>query len=311
MEQIVVFKAWEGWGDRLQVLSHLLSYCRKHDARLCVDWRDKMWGHGKLDWKDFFWLDGVKTATIEEVEKIQGAIIKPDGLTMEMVMRPYTEWEQRDEFIAEIMRESREKGAGDIIVTNGSGWRKYDGYYIARHLRMTDKTTLGIIDRLKHMKLPATVVHLRGTDRYDDGNLKEWLKKYEALMPHQKERVYHATDDSALAAKWVKKVPHSKPLNPLSTALKLPSSRNRGLHQLNEEALNYYGISKYDLIIDGLAEFMGMAFASDAIGLEKSTFFTMARSIASLQTDGVALIMNGWSPKHLSLKPLLSQNAKS
>jgi lipoprotein signal peptidase len=41
---IVLFKGWEGWCDRLQVLTHLINYCLKYDAKLCVDWEDMVWG---------------------------------------------------------------------------------------------------------------------------------------------------------------------------------------------------------------------------------------------------------------------------
>ena len=301
MQQVIVFKAWEGFGDRLTVLTHLLAYCQKHDAAICVDWRDENWGHGKFDFWDFFDLEGVKVLTLEEVGKLQGAKIMPETWDMASIMRPITQWQQRDPFVAEIMRESYEKGTGDIIVTNGAGWRRYDGYHVAKHLRFKPKVALEIERRLAGMQLPATVVHLRGTDRSDGDAMKGWLEKYEALMPHQKERIYHITDDRKVADEWVKNVPQSKLLNPLSAVLKLPSSSKQGTHQLCAEALEYYRISKWDLTLDALTEFTGLAFATDAIGLEKSTFYQMARAVAPFKAEAVSLLLGGWMPKRASL----------
>ena len=301
MTQIVVMKAWEGFADRLQVLSHLINYCLVNQAILCVDWRDKNWGQGKWDFSDFFELIGMPVITIEKVSKMENAKIVPSCWTLETIEKPMTALQLQDKFTGPIMRNNFGKIEGDIIVTNGKGFRKFFAGNIIENIRFTKPVADVIQRKLQHFYLPATVIHLRGTDRYNHELINTWFKEYDTLMPHSKARVYHISDSTDLINEWTKKVTQSELCIKDTSILKIPTVTKCGTHQLTEEALEFYSVTKYELIIDALADFMALSFATDAVGNEKSVFFEMARLISGFGPKLTGDILHGYQPQKKSL----------
>ena len=43
MKKYILLKGYEGFGDRLENLLQTISYCRKTNRVLVVDWSDYMW----------------------------------------------------------------------------------------------------------------------------------------------------------------------------------------------------------------------------------------------------------------------------
>ena len=291
-------KAWEGFADRLQVLSHLINYCLVNRAILCVDWRDKNWGQGKWDFSDFFELIGMPVISIEMVSKMENATIVPSCWTLETIEKPMTAVQLQDKFICPIMRNNFEKIEGDIIVTNGKGFRKFFSENIIKNIRFTKPVAELIQKKLQDFYLPATVIHLRGTDRYNPNLINEWFKEFDTLVPHSKARVYHISDSTNLIDEWTKKVPQSELCIKDTSTLKIPTLTKCGTHQLSEETLESYGSTKYDLIIDALADFMALSFATNAIGNPKSVFFEMARLISRSGPKFTGEILGGYQPKY-------------
>lgn len=301
MTQIVVMKAWEGFADRLQVLSHLIHYCLVNHAILCVDWRDENWGQGKWDFSDFFELIGMPVMPLEMISNMENAKIVPSCWTLETITKPMTKLQLLDEFTCPIMRNNFEKIEGDIIVTNGKGFRKFFAGNITDNIRFKRPVADLIQHKLQHFYLPATVIHLRGTDRYNHELINTWFKDYDTLMPHSKARVYHISDSKNLMNEWTKKVPHSELCIKDTSILKIPTVIKCGTHQLSKEALEFYSVTKYDLIIDVLADFMALSFATDAIGNRKSVFFEMARLISGCGPKLTGNILLGYQPQTKSL----------
>jgi hypothetical protein len=294
-------KAWEGFADRLQVLSHLMMYCLVNHAILCVDWRDENWGQGKWDFSDFFEIIGMPVIPLEMVNRIKDAKIVPSCWTKEFIEKPINLLCLREEFICPIMRDSFEKVEGDILVTNGRGFRKFAGENIIGNLRFKPNVVTLIKQRLSNFYLPATVIHLRGTDRYSPDLMNTWLKQFDTLMPHSKARVYHVSDSKDLIEEWLKKVSYSEPCIQNSSILKIPHSTKQGTHQLSTEALAFYNVTKYDLIIDALADFLALAYATEAIGFEKSVYYEMARHISKYGPELIGSLVHGFQPQRKSL----------
>jgi hypothetical protein len=199
------------------------------------------------------------------------------------------------------MRDSNQKIEGDILVTNGNGFRKYDCENIIGNLRIKPNVANLIKQRLSNFYLPATVIHLRGTDRYSPDLMNTWLKQFDTLMPHSKARVYHVSDSKDLIEELLKKVPYSEPCIQNSSILKIPHSTKQGTHQLSTETLEFYDVTKYDLIIDSLADFLALAYATDAVGFQKSVYFEMARHISKYGPKLVGMLLNGYEPQRKSL----------
>ena len=299
MSQIVCMKAYEGFADRLQALSHLLQYCIVHDAILCVDWRDENWGQGTLDFSDLFDISGVKTISWHELPS-EGKIV-PSVWTHEDIRKPMDKRFLSKEYTGPLMEDSDQKIEGDIIVTNSKGFRRFHIINMVNNLRIKQSVMEKIRHGLQNFYLPCTVVHLRGTDRYADSTIEIQLDVYKKLLPHEKARMYIVSDSNKLVQEWLTHVPACHVINQCSKTLTLPDELKQGTHQLSSEVLEFYRIKKYDLIIESLIDFIALCFAPCVIGNEKSVFFHMPRFLNQLTPDHLSQMFYGYKPERRPL----------
>jgi len=110
--------------------------------------------------------------------------------------------------------------------------------------------------------------------------------------------VYHISDSVELMNEWIVKVPHSQLCNPNCSILQITDTEKKATHLMNSSELKSFGISKYDLIIDSLADFVALTFATSAIGQTKSVFFEVARKLAQYGgPEAIAGWVNGYKPQ--------------
>jgi len=298
VQQIVVVKSGAGFVDRLQALSHIIEYCLINKAVLCVDWRDYSWGQGQWDFHDFFEILGIYTIPLDIVIRIVNAKIVPVCWTNELIKNPLEKDMYKDEYCGPIMQEGYKKIDGDIIVTNCKGYRYYHTRNILTNIRFKKNISDLIQQRLLNFYLPATVVHLRGTDRFTPEAIDILFKEYNLLDEQSKKRVYHISDTVELMNEWIAKVSHSKLCNPNCSILKITDTSKKATHLMNSSELQLFGIRKYELIIDSLADFVALTFATNAIGQTKSVFFEVARKLAQYGgPDAIAAWLNGYKPQ--------------
>jgi len=296
-QQIVVMKSSLGFVDRLQCLSHIIQYCITNKAILCIDWRDERWGQGKWDFHDFFEVLGIHTIPLEIVARIVGAKIIPSCWTPDLIKNPLTKECYDPKYICPIMKDGFARVQGDILVTNGLGQRFYQTSVIVTNIRFKKQISDLIQQRLSNFRLPATVVHLRGTDRFSPDLLEGLLKEYKALDENHKKRVYHISDSFELMEEWKQKVPNSQICNSNSCILKITDTTKKATHMMAAEELYGYTINKYDLIIDSLADFVALSFATVALGQNQSVYFEVARKLAKYGgPDALAAWLNGYKP---------------
>lgn len=297
-QQIVVMKSGQGFVDRLQALSHLIEYCLINKAILCVDWRDEAWGQAQWDFHDFFEILGVYTIPLEIVGRIANAKIVPACWTNELIKKPLTKDCLSDEYICPIMCEGYNKIEGDILVTNGMGYRYYHTRIILTNIRFKKNVSELIQQRLSEYYLPATVIHLRGTDRYIPDVIEILVKEYSMLDTENKKRVYHISDSVDLMNEWTAKVPQSQLCNKNCSILKIKDTTKKATHKMNSDELKTYGISKYNLIIDSLADFVALSFATNAVGQSKSVFYEVARKLWEHSgPEAIGGMLHGYKPQ--------------
>lgn len=303
-KQIVVMKGVEGFADRFQVLSHLINYCKVNDAILCVDWRDDMWGQGTLDFWHYFMIKGIKCIKLENVIELvkKGATMTPPHWNLQNLIDPPNRTIIHDRYVGPIMKTTYEKVPGEIIVTNSRGHRMYHSDNMCENICLRPEIAEIVKKRLENFYLPCTVVHLRGTDRYAESLIDDCLTKFNDLPPHAKSRVYVVSDMKDLIEQWIAKVPQTQLLNKESRILRLPFETKRGSHQQQPEVLDFYDVTKHELNIDTITEFIGLAFATEGIGLEKSLFYQMPRFMNKEGPESVGRWLNGWQPQRKSLK---------
>ena len=297
-QQIVVVKSGAGFVDRLQALSHIIEYCLVNKAVLCIDWRDYGWGQGQWDFHDFFEILGVYTIPIDIVTRIINAKVVPVCWTKELIKNPLQKHMYTDEYCGPIMQEGYKKIEGDIIVTNCRGYRYYHTRNILTNIRFKKNISDLIKQRLSDYHLPATVVHLRGTDRFTPDVIDILVKEYTLLDEESKKNVYHISDSMELMNEWTRKVPHSQLCNKNCSVLQITNTEKKATHLMDSSELKSFGISKYEVIIDSLADFVALTFASHAVGQTKSVYFEVARKLAKYGgPEAITAWLNGYKPR--------------
>lgn len=300
---VIMFRALEGWCDRLQVLSHCFKYCSQYNTAICVDWDDVVWGGGEFDFNDCFEIvGGIKTMTKKQVCLLAASgrcDIRPKCWNAEKMWSPLrTETFQKDHQ-GEFMEFEFQKCPGDILVTNGNGNRTWDMREIVKHLRFKPAVMEGIQERLKDFDPNSCVVHLRGTDRPDEkGNYME--KSAEAVkdLPYQ---IFVVTDDPKLWKRFHELVPRAKLVNPNAILLRIPTPEGRGTHQQDPKDLKKLGVKKWDMMLDLLADWVALVSARQACGRSESTYFEMARRLNQRGEPEWSKVFGGWVPYSKSI----------
>jgi hypothetical protein len=294
-QQILVLKGWEGLADRLQSLSHCMNYCIKFNAAICVDWRDYMWGQGKSNFSDYFQIVGIPVVSLETVLKRieEGAKVNPPAYTYSHLEAPPAEIIHFSEFASKIDNNCL-KQEGDIIVHNSKGTRMWHLSNLIQNLRIAEEIRPSIISKLSRLYLPYTSIHLRGTDRKTDSTLKFVSDNYDQLPPHAKARSYIISDMSSLTEEWLALHPESHIIDETAPVLKIPPGK-QGTHMLLEEVLEFYGITKHELNINTITDFLVIAFASWGVGHGESTFTRLATFLRQGGAIGVGKWLD-WIP---------------
>jgi len=296
MSQVVVMKGWQGFADRLQLLSHLLSYCKTNDAAICLDWRDKIWGQGEEDFSDYFEILGIPTITLQKTVEMakRGAKIFPDAWTIDLLEGVPTFDTYSDDYKL-TLTEKNERIEGDILITNAKGLRQWSSKILTQHLRFTKPVAQEIIELIKEIKKPYCVVHLRGTDRSVDGLFDMYVENYEKISKEKKETVYLISDSPEYVEKWMALYPATQTIIKNPPVLALPRS-GRGTHVLEKDKLMEAGITKHQLNINLLADFMIFAFSNSNVGFSESAFVTMARLLSKIGKVVLGEWLHGWCP---------------
>ena len=299
--QILLIKGWEGFGDRLQVVSSGIKYCLQHNASICIDWRDYMWGQGEKDFTDYFEIMGVQSVPLSTViEKFKkGAIVNPPAYTLEHITNPPSPLIHFPDFMSKIGKTCLRQ-EGDIIVHNSKGDRVWHLDNLILNLRISEKISPKIIKNLDSLQLPYTAIHLRGTDRSQETTIQKFMEDYEELPPHAKVRSYVISDTISYINEWTQKYPNAIILNKNAPVLSILSGL-KGTHMMAPEVLEFYGVSKHELNINTITDFLVIAFSSNNVGNKASTFTSLAVFMRQASDVGIHLWLN-WSPPHVPLK---------
>jgi hypothetical protein len=290
---IILIKGNEGFADRLQVVSHCIQYCLKHDAYLCIDWRDNMWGQNKYDFFDFFDILGVKIMNLDDVVKYanKGASIIPNNVSINLIEAIPTKIIGFEYSLPnEILNNGFKRIDSDIIVFNTSKHRNYYRNNLLKNLILKPHISQIIKDKLKDIQFPYNMVHLRGTDRMESNTHDILINTlYNKFINNKNininDNVYIISDSKILIQLWMKKHPQSKVFNPFNTLLRINNITNKATHKFTEIELRKHYIDKFNLNIDTLTDFIGLCFAKHIIGNEKSLFYSMSRHLHTNENE--------------------------
>lgn len=242
MEKYVISNGYEGLGDRLQCLSYCLDFAIKHNRILKVNWRDKVWNSG---FGLYFHLVGVPYTNVQI------------PLKEKSVWPPI--WEvlgekSSDDWVYDIKEEKLEPTTHDVIIHPGIGFRVWNMPLLCRHLRVAEHIA-GQVE--KH----DVVVHLRGTDRYNES------KSLFDLFGESGD-AYVVTDDARLAEQWAE-------MSPRSVISCAGVAGHRPVHKTKPENV-------FERNTKAIVDFMTIAMAGEAFSNNpESLFFKMARSLGT------------------------------
>ena len=286
---VLVMKATEGFADRMTYLSTCIHYCLNFNTALCVDWSDLVWGSEQFDFHDVFELIGVKTMTKEQVVKLMatGRVkINPPIWTAVDVWKPITQETFGDEYAGNFFNdalENQQKIEGDVLVTNGKGVRAWYSDLLLQHMRIRPEVSERMRILLSEFYTNSLVVHLRGTDRFDETFCQNAIKT--AVQFPEDLPVYVVTDSVKLFEEFITAVPRAKLVNPKGEVMKMPKELKNGTHQVRPELLKKYNCSKFQMVIDLLVDFVAIWSAKFSIGYKESFFYKLARDYARFNPD--------------------------
>jgi hypothetical protein len=273
-KKYLLVKGWCGFADRLQCMSAAMTYAKKHNRIICVDWTDSIWKGDtpNMNFDTFFDLT-VQTIPLDELIKKQNELSiypppwkgqlekKPD---LYMYEKPY-----------QIDLDADPKHEEDILVYTSTELRTYNKENICDCVRIKEPYRSTIIEKLKQYQGYKTVVHLRGSDRVKPEQYEEYLKKnFEPKMKDKtKEKVLIVSDTEPLFKYFQEKYPNSIVRTP-STSYTSSSEPGKTLHQDGS-------IDKYDFNTQTLIDFFIIMYADECIHDENSLFSNVSRFIRS------------------------------
>jgi len=305
--QIVLMKGNQGFADRLQVLSHCLHYCILNNASICIDWRDELWGQEKLDFNDYFEVLDINIISVGEVvERLKnGSSVFPQAWTIKDIEDPPNPTTRFNKYNY-TFENNYKKLKEDIIVINCDGLRTYHIDNLVSNIRLRPNISDIIIRRIGKLRLPYTIIHLRGTDRLNKKTIAESIEpaieKYNKLPKYAKNRLYVLSDMKEMITLWREKFPETNVIFEDYTIYKIPddeiSNGMQGIHQLDEDILSYYSIDKHQINIDTITDFVIMCYSKWIIGNNEDSVFTkLSRFISKTGKRGISKWLDGYEPE--------------
>ena len=271
----LLVKGWCGFADRLQCISAAMTYTKKHNRVMCIDWTDSIWKGQTPDmnFDTFFDItcEGLQTVPLSDLLSKQNELSvypsiwkgqldkKPD---IYMYEKPY-----------QINLDSDPVHEEDVIVYTSTELRTYHHDNITKCIRIKEPYRTRIRNSVDMYKNYKTVVHLRGSDRVKPDQYEEYIQSnFDSKMKHKSdEEVLIVSDTEPLFKYFQEKYPKSMVRTP-SSSYTSSSDPTKTLHQDGN-------IDKIDFNTQTLIDFFIIMYAENCIRDDKSLFSSVSRHI--------------------------------
>ena len=110
----------------------------------------------------------------------------------------------------------------------------------------------------------------------------------------------------SLTEEWIALHPESLVVDDAAPILKIPPGK-QGTHMLLEEVLEFYGITKHELNINTITDFLVISFSSWGVGHGESTFTRLATFLRQGGVSGLSKWLD-WTPSRSRLQITTLQN---
>jgi len=264
----LLVKAYVGFGDRLQCLSHALNYASKFSRTICIDWTDAIWSDGTIGFETFFDLCNVPMILPGKFYPLEFSSVAPLAWSNQLDRQPESKFIYKDEYSCSL---SDQDCDAKVLFFGSTGDRTFYQSNLSL-LRVKRQFRDLIVSELKKFAMFHTVVHLRGTDRNGPEGHVAYLEKVVLNMAaiSNDEPLLVVTDSLILFQLFHAKYPQA--------VLRTPH-----LDQFTDSHRTHFQsvASKRDFNLQMLIDFFLIIYAENCVLDGESLFLNMARFIRS------------------------------
>ena len=272
-DKYIVFKGWNGLGDRLTSLALTIEYSKKTGRILVVDWNDNEWAD---EFDKYFELDNVKYMKNIEFKKIyetcrlsivpkfwNGKLTKYNIHTMgyELLLNDDDDNNNNNTKLISIISNKVSDFNEDIVVFTSAGIRKNEHLYNLKCLKFTKLVSEYIQNdnMLKLLDNNTLTVHLRGNCRipFNNDNYSNYVDKMSNkinlfLKENSKiEKILLVTDDINLIDMIKANI---KTNQEILFRNDLIDTNKNDLHRLSKDELEKYNLTKFDINLNTIRD---------------------------------------------------------
>ena len=296
----LIFKSFNGFGDRLQCLLYAMNYCLITQRILVIDWTDDTWStNDKYDFDYYFTLKDILTMKLNDFKTLyndnQTLTVYPkfwknNVFTKNITNLNDTCLQNQNTILNNICQNKSDDFKEDIIIYTGYRYRYYYYYLFSKHFVFNDIILNDIYqtDFYKNIiskNINYCVIHLRGGDRMiesDDSNSILWdnnsihENEYVDALIQQVDNSYQTilllSDTISLIDNCYSKLKDDKSYTIYMTN-NTKQNNNEGLHKQKD-------FSKLQINLEMLADFYFMVKADKIINDDSSTFSNVCKQIS-------------------------------
>jgi len=295
----LIYKSFNGFGDRLQCLLYAMNYCLITKRILVIDWTDDTWSTDEdYDFDTYFTLKDITTLKLKDFKTLYNEnktltvypkFWKNNVFTKNIQNLNDTCLQNQNTILHNICQNKSDDFKQDIIIYTGWRYRYHHYYLFDKHFVFNDIILNDIYQTEFYKNIIAKtikycVIHLRGGDRmitsdndkillWDNNSLNEdeYVDQLLQQMDDSYQTILLVSDTTSLIENCYSKVKDKSYTIYMTNNTK--QNTNEGLHKINN-------ISKLQINQELLTDFYFMVKANKIINDNISAFSTICKKIS-------------------------------
>ena len=293
----LIYKSFNGFGDRIQCLLYAINYCIHTSRILIIDWTDKIWCDNEgYDFDYYFEIKGLNTIKVRDFKKLYHenknnfsvfpVIWKNNIFTNDIKDSNDLVLQNQNTILNKIAKKKSNDFIEDIIVYTGCRtryiyYKLFQNHFIFKNVILNEIYKTKFYKNIISKNISYCVIHLRGGDRMINGdhhnilwdnnsiNHEEYIDNLINQIDNKYNNILLLSDTSSLIHKCSRKLEKSYSVYMTDN---YKQDNYEGLHLVNT-------ISKFKRNIEMLTDFYFMSNAAKVINDNISIFSNVARKI--------------------------------
>ena len=296
----LIYKSFNGFGDRLQCLLYAMNYCLITNRILVIDWTDDIWSTNKnCDFDTYFTLKDIPTMKFNDFKvmynKNKNSLkVFPKFWKNNIFETQITNFndiclQNQNTILNSICQNKSDDFKEDIIIYTGFRYRFYMYYLFNKHFIFNDSVLIKIYEtefykNIVSKNINYCVIHLRGGDRMitsdninyflwnnNSLNENEYVDQLLQQIDDSYRNILLISDTSSLIENCYSKLKDKSYTIYVTNNIK--QNTNEGLHKKK-------GISKIQINLEMLIDFYFMIKANKIINDKISAFSCICKKIS-------------------------------